>query len=310
MAGAEKKLPPLQAVEKKPEADATGRLPVQKTYKLYINGAFPRTESGRFVDVKNHAGDRVANISLASRKDLRDAVTSGRGAFESWSLRAPFNRGQILYRIAEVLESRKAQFVEELELAGGLTSDEISLEVHESIERLVYYAGWSDKYQQLYSSVNPVSSSHFNFSILEPMGVVGIFPRSDSSLLGVVSSLAPVICGGNVGVVLAPESFPLSSVTFAEVLHASDVPAGVVNILTGNRAELLPHMVQHMDVNAIVYSDLDESELGLLAEGCGGSNVKRAIPFSFSDLLDDKAQGPDFIERVQEVKTTWHPIGQ
>ena len=213
------------------------RLEILKTYKIYINGQFPRTESGRTYVATNAKGDTLANVCLSSRKDFRDAVVAARGAFGSWSARAAFNRGQILYRIAEMLEGRKAQFIEELMLQGS-SLKAATAEVEQSIDRLIYYSGWCDKYQQVFSSVNPVASSHFNFSVLEPMGVVAVIAPQQSSLIGLVSVVAPIIAGGNTCVVLASESKPLCAVTFAEVLNSSDLSGGVVNILTGKSKEL------------------------------------------------------------------------
>src|SRR5215216_1411256 len=230
------------------------RLEVLKTYKIYIGGQFPRTESGRYYVPTNAAGQKLANVCLSSRKDFRNAVVAARSAFGSWSTRAAFNRGQILYRMAEMLEGRKAQFIDEL-IQQDSSKVKAEKEVNLAIDRLIYYAGWCDKYQQIFSAVNPVASSHFNFSVPEPMGVVAIVAPQLDSLLGLVSVMAPVIAGGNTCVILASENKPLCAVTFAEVLHSSDVPAAVVNILTGKPAELLPWFVDHMDVNAMVYCE-------------------------------------------------------
>src|SRR4026208_838714 len=216
-------------LEQKPSSK---RLEVLKTYKIYIGGQFPRTESGRYYVPLNDSGQKLANICLSSRKDFRNAQVAARSAFSGWSGRAAFNRGQVLYRIAEMLEGRKAQFVEELVLQDA-TKSKAEKEVEWAIDRLIYYAGWCDKFQQLFSSVNQVASSHFNFSVPEPTGVVSIIAPQDNSLLGLVSVIAPVIAGGNTCIALASSSKPLSSVTFAEVINSSDVPGGVVNILTG-----------------------------------------------------------------------------
>lgn len=225
------------------------RLEVLKTYKIYIGGQFPRTESGRTYIATNAKGEMLANVCLSSRKDFRDAVGSARGAFGGWSGRASFNRGQILYRVAEMLEGRKAQFVDEL-MKQGSSKGNAEAEVNLSIDRLIYYSGWCDKYQQIFSAVNPVASSHFNFSVLEPMGVVAAIAPQGTSLIGLVSIMAPIIAGGNTCVMLASETKPLCAVTFAEVLNSSDLPGGVVNILTGKVSELLPFFADHMDVNA------------------------------------------------------------
>jgi acyl-CoA reductase-like NAD-dependent aldehyde dehydrogenase len=282
------------------------RLEILKTYKIYINGQFPRTESGRTYVATNAKGDMLANVCLSSRKDFRDAVVAARGAFGGWSGRAAFNRGQILYRIAEMLEGRKAQFVEELIMQGSSTKA-ATAEVEQSIDRLIYYSGWCDKYQQVFSSVNPVASSHFNFSVLEPMGVVAVIAPQQSSLIGLVSIIAPIIAGGNSCVVLASEDKPLCSVTFAEVLHSSDLPGGVVNILTGKSKELLPYFADHMDVNATCYCGADAAAVKLIREKAS-LNVKRVIVYADKKWENDSTQSPYFINDFQEVKTTWHPI--
>lgn len=273
---------------------------ILKTYKIYIGGAFPRTESGRYYPIVDAKGNTLANVCLSSRKDVRNAVVAARKAFGGWSEKTAFNRGQILYRIAEMLDGRKGQFIDELMLQ-GISKSKAEKEVQQSVDRLVYYAGWADKYQQIASSVNPVSSSHFNFSALEPMGVIGVIAPQENSLLGLISSVIPAICGGNTVVVAASESHPLCAVTFAEVLHSSDVPGGVVNILTGKVAELAPALAAHMDVNALVSSDLGELQKPL-ALSCV-ENLKR----HFTCINSDQ-QGLNFVTDLQEVKTTWHPI--
>lgn len=273
---------------------------ILKTYKIYIGGAFPRTESGRYYPIMDSKGNTLANVCLSSRKDVRNAVVAARKAFGGWSEKTAFNRGQILYRIAEMLDGRKAQFIDEL-VQQGISKSKAEKEIQQSVDRLVYYAGWADKYQQIASSVNPVSSSHFNFSALEPMGVIGVIAPQENSLLGLISSVIPAICGGNTVVVAASESHPLCAVTFAEVLHSSDVPGGVVNILTGKIAELAPALAAHMDINALVSSGLGELQR-TLALSCV-ENLKRNFSYSNSDQ-----QGLNFITDLQEVKTTWHPI--
>ena len=278
------------------------RLTVNKTYKIYIGGKFPRTESGRFYPVELKDGT-VTNICLGSRKDLRNAVVAARNAFGDWSSRAAFNRGQILYRIAEMLEGRKAQFIEEL-MAVGATKAAASKEVEESIDRCVYFAGWCDKYTQLFGSVNPVASSHFNFSVHEPTGVVTIIAPESPSLLGLVSCVMPVIAGGNTCVVLASENSPHVAVTFAEVLNSSDVPGGVVNILTGKEDELVEHFSSHMDVNATIYCR--DKHLELIKENAS-LNVKRVSDWSGKDW-NKEGEDPYMLLETQEVKTTWHPI--
>jgi acyl-CoA reductase-like NAD-dependent aldehyde dehydrogenase len=281
------------------------RLEVLKTYKIFIGGQFPRTESGRYYPLKTKTGDTIANICLSSRKDFRNAVVAARNAFAGWSSRAAFNRSQILYRIAEMLEGRKGQFIAEL-IVQGLGSKAAAAELDAAIDRLVYYAGWCDKFQQLYSTVNPVSSSHFNFSVPEPTGVVAVIAPEESSLLGLVTAIAPVIAGGNTCIVLASESKPLCAVTFAEVLTTSDLPGGVVNILTGRSSELHSHFSSHMDVNALVYWRNDKAEIKTMRENAS-LNVKRVFAHNI-DLQDDNAQSPYFILDTQEIKTTWHPI--
>lgn len=282
------------------------RIEIFKTYKIYIGGQFPRTESGRYYPLKNKKDEVVANVCLSSRKDFRNAVVAARSAFGGWSSKSAFNRGQILYRIAEMLEGRKEQFISELILQGA-TKNAAQAEVEISIDRMVYYAGWCDKYQQVYSSVNPVASSHFNFSVLEPTGVVAIIADEKTSLLGLISSVAPVIAGGNTCVVLASESKPLCAVTFAEVINSSDVSAGVVNILTGNSKELHSHFSSHMDVNAMIYCRNNKDEIKTIKENAS-LNVKRIFVYTNLDLFSNLAQNPSFILDVQETKTTWHPI--
>jgi acyl-CoA reductase-like NAD-dependent aldehyde dehydrogenase len=277
------------------------RLEILKTYKIYIGGQFPRTESGRYYDPKNAAGEPLANICLSSRKDLRNAVVAARKAFGGWSERAAFNRGQVIYRIAEMLEGRRSQFIEEL-TKQGKTKIQAEKEINETIDLVVYYCGWADKYQQIFSSVNPVASSHFNFSALEPTGVVGVLAPQDSSLFGLVSAILPIVVGGNTVVVLASEKLPLCAVTFAEVLNSSDVPGGIINILTGKESELLEHFGTHMDINAVLYASDSTENFHKLKE-LGTDNVKRV------KRMNTKADvNPYQIVDFQEVKTTWHPI--
>jgi acyl-CoA reductase-like NAD-dependent aldehyde dehydrogenase len=288
-------------------AESPSRLPVLKTYKIYIGGKFPRTESGRYYLLKNPHGQPIANMCLCSRKDFRDAVVAARSAFSGWSTRSAFNRGQILYRIAEMLEGRASQFVDELTTTGVATSV-ATKEVEQSIDRVLYYAGWCDKYQQIFSSVNPVSSSHFNFSMLEPTGVVSILSPENSGLLGLLSVIAPTIAGGNTCIALASTSKPLSAVTLSEVLATSDLPGGVVNLLTGERKELLEYFASHMDVNACVYCGSDSTELATIRTKAA-LNVKRVVSYDRDDWTSEDAQSPYFILDTQEVKTTWHPVG-
>lgn len=244
-------------------------------------------------------------MCLSSRKDFRNAVVVARAAQSSWTGKAAFNRGQILYRIAEMLEGRKEQFVNEL-IQQGSDKKQAEAEVKLSIDRIVYYAGWCDKYQQIFSSVNPVASSHFNFSVPEPTGVVAIIADENTSLAGLVSVIMPVIAGGNSCIVLASEKKPLCSITFAEVLATSDVPGGVVNILTGTSTELHSHFSSHMDVNAIIYCRKDAAEKKTIGENAS-LNVKRSFFWNKNWLLE-KEQGPYFISDLQEIKTTWHPV--
>jgi acyl-CoA reductase-like NAD-dependent aldehyde dehydrogenase len=281
------------------------RLPILKTYKIYIGGAFPRTESGRYYDLKNKKNEVIANVCLSSRKDFRNAVVAARAAFSGWSGKTAFNRGQILYRIAEMLEGRKAQFIDEL-IQQGVTKINAELEVTQSVDRLVHYAGWCDKYIQLFSSVNPVASSHFNFSVPEPTGVVSVIASEKQSLLGLVSVIAPIICGGNTCVVLASENLPLCAITFAEVLATSDLPGGVVNILTGTSTELYAHFSNHMDVNAVIYCRDNKEELKTIFENAS-LNVKRAFNWN-KDWSKQETENPYLILDAQEIKTTWHPI--
>lgn len=288
-------------------ATTASRVPVAKTYKIYIGGKFPRTESGRYFALEDADGAVIANICRASRKDFRESVVAARNAFAGWSDMSAYIRGQILYRIAEMLEGRRDQFVAELNLQ-GMAKRAAHKEVEASIDRLIYYAGWSDKFQQIFSSVNPVSSSHFNFSVLEPTGVVSLLAPDDSGLIGLVSNIAPVIVGGNTCVVLASEKMPLCAVSFAEVLHASDVPAGVVNILTGFRDELTEQFASHMDVNAIVYCDGNREDAKAIQDKAA-DNIKRVIDRVDTDWDDKSAQNPYLIKQTQETKTTWHPIG-
>lgn len=288
-------------------AASGSRIPVDKTYKIYIDGKFPRTESGRYFPLENADGDVIANICRGSRKDFRNSVVAARAAFANWSAASAYLRGQILYRIAEMLEGRSDQFVTELMLQGE-SKRRAQKEVEATIDRLIYYAGWSDKYQQIFSSVNPVSSSHFNFSVLEPTGVVAVLAPDDSGLLGLVSNIAPVIVGGNTCVVLASERLPLCGISFAEVLHASDVPAGVVNILTGFREELTEQFASHMDVNAVIYCDSGPDDARDIQERAA-DNIKRVVDRVDTDWSDESAQNPYLIKQTQETKTTWHPIG-
>ena len=302
------KTPAARVIVAEPEAtEAPSRLPVLKTYKLYVGGKFPRSESGRYDVVRDAAGNAIANICRGSKKDFRDSVVAARAAQGGWAKRSPYNRAQILYRIAEMLEGRKAQFVEELSATSGITSPALE-EVQASIDRLVYYAGWADKYTQVFSGVNPVASSHFNFSLHEPTGVVGLFAPDAPALLGLITLVAATIVGGNSAIVLASEANPIPAITLGEVLATSDLPCGVVNILTGQRAELAEHFASHMDVNAVVVAGGDR-ELIKKMQTLAANNVKRVIVPKIADYYADRAESPYLILDTQEVKTTWHPVG-
>jgi acyl-CoA reductase-like NAD-dependent aldehyde dehydrogenase len=288
------------------KSDTNGRLEVQKTYKIYIGGKFPRTESGRFYSPEVN-GKPIGNICLSSRKDVRNAVVAARAAQPGWNARTAYNRSQILYRIGEMLEGRADQFVEEL-VVQGLTPAAAKKEVSLSIDRLIHYAGWCDKYQQIFSAVNPVASSHFNFSVLEPTGVVFHVSHEDSPLLGLVSLIAPIIAGGNTVITLASESKPLSAITFSEVLATSDVPGGVVNVLTGSKTELVEHFSRHLDINSVAFDSADEKMLTQIKE-FAVENVKRVKHYD-RDWSAEESQSPYLINDFCEIKTTWHPIEQ
>ena len=283
------------------------RIDVKKTYKLFIDGKFTRTESGRYIKWSDAENKTVVNICRGSRKDFRNAMVAARKAVYSWSSRTAYNRAQILYRIGEMLESRSDQFMAELHLQ-GLTKKQAKDEINQSIDRLIYYAGWADKYQQIFSRVNPVSMPYFNFTVPEATGVVAAIAPDNSSLLGLLSIMTPVIAGGNSIVVLASESFPLCSISFAEVLSTSDVPSGVVNILTGYRSELVEHFSSHMDVNAVIYCG-DNPDEQKLVETNAALNVKHVIQYPDQDWTKDIRQSPYHILKCQETKTTWHPVG-
>jgi acyl-CoA reductase-like NAD-dependent aldehyde dehydrogenase len=292
---------------------AVERLEVRKTYKLYIGGEFPRTESGRAYEVFSARGDLLANACRGTRKDIRDAVRAARTALPGWSAKTAFNRSQILYRIAELMEGRRDQFVAEVMAAEGLGRRRATRLTDAAIDRWVWYAGWADKFSALTGSVNPVNGSYFNFSVPEPSGVVGIIAPEGSSLLGLVSRLAPAIVSGNCAVVLASESRPLPAVTLTEVLATSDVPGGVVNLITGLRRELVLHLAGHMDVNALDAYGLDPAQC-VAVEELATENVKRLVrpPATGADSVDwlaPRAQSPYLIGEFVETKTVWHPIG-
>lgn len=279
------------------------RLPVAKTYKLFIGGAFPRSESGRVYDVTSPSGEFIANAAKASRKDARDAVVAARGAFGKWSGATAYNRGQVMYRIAEMLEGRTAQFVAEIQAGTGASTKDATAEVHAAIDLLVWYAGWTDKYAQVVGGANPVAGPFFNLSVPEPTGVVvGIAPQKSATLLGLVAVVAPALVTGNTVVLLAHESSPCAAMSFAEVVATSDVPGGVINILTGSPTEMAPWLASHQDVNAIDLSGAD-AELALACERDAAESLKRVVrPGQFSDT----AGSVDRIGAFVETKTVWH----
>ncbi len=297
-------------------ADGSGsRLEVRKTYKLYLGGAFPRSESGRSYVVRGADGRALANAVRASRKDLRDAVRAARTAFPRWQDQTAMLRGQVLYRVAELMEGRRDQFVGEVRDAEGVTSARAGELVGRAIDRWVWYAGWADKIAQVLGSSNPVAAPYFNFTIPEPTGVVGLVAPESSSLLGLVSRLAPIVVSGNAAIVLASETRPLPAVTLSEVLATSDVPGGVVNVLTGYRRELVPILAAHADVDAIDTWGVPEG-LRLDVETAAADNVKRvarrpvgATEARFDWTEDRAAQRPEWIAAFLEYKTVWHPIG-
>lgn len=282
------------------------RTDVRKTYKLYIGGAFPRSESGRTYLVNDHAGRLLANAAKASRKDARDAVKAARSAFAGWSGRTAYNRGQVVYRIAEVLESRRTQFEAEIVAAVGAKPAEARAEVDAAIDRLVWYAGWTDKIAQVDGAENPVAGPYFNLSSPEPTGVVAVI-APDSPLLGLVSVVAPLIAVGNTCVVVASQAAPLVAITLAEVLATSDVPGGVVNVLTGDAAEIAPWLASHMDVNGLDLTGVTEADLARDLEVAAADNLKRVRRAGVEDLTASPAL--DRMTRFLEIKTVWHPMG-
>jgi acyl-CoA reductase-like NAD-dependent aldehyde dehydrogenase len=287
-------------------ATANGRLAVRKTYKLYIGGAFPRSESGRSYVVTDHKGGFLANAAMASRKDARDAVTAARKAFGGWSGATAYNRGQVLYRVAELMEGRRDQFAAEVRSADGLGARQAEAAVDAAIDRWVWYAGWSDKIAQVRGAANPVAGPYFNFSLPEPTGVVAVIAPEASSLLGFVSVVAPAIVTGNTVVALASERGPLPAVTLSEVLATSDVPGGVVNVLTGRTAEVAPWLASHMDVNAI---DLAAAPADLAADLAiaAAENLKRVVRSQQADWTVTPSL--DRMLAYLETKTVWHPVG-
>jgi acyl-CoA reductase-like NAD-dependent aldehyde dehydrogenase len=288
-----------------PSADEA-RLRVRKTYKLAIGGAFPRSESGRSYPVEDASGTLLAHAAQASRKDVRDAVVAARKAFPGWSGATAYNRGQVIYRVAEMLDGRRHQFAAEVTDAEGLAADAALAVVDESIDRLVWYAGWADKFAQVAGSSNPVAGPYFNFSVPEPTGVVALLAPQESSLLGFVSVLAPVLCTGNTAVIVTSERRPLPAVSLSEVLATSDLPGGVANVLTGFTAELSPWLASHRDVNAIDLTGVSVAERAEL-QRAAADNVKRVfIPWD-----EDWSADPGLarLTAFVETKTVWHPIG-
>jgi acyl-CoA reductase-like NAD-dependent aldehyde dehydrogenase len=276
------------------------RIDVMKTYKLFIGGAFPRSESGRSYEVNDAKKNFLANVALASRKDLRDSVVAARSAFDGWSHATAYNRGQILYRIAEMMESRRGQCSAEISALEGCTTKAAEKQVSDAIDLWVWYAGWTDKIHSVLGSTNPIAGPYYNFTSPDSLGVIGAVAESKSSLLGLVRTIAPIIAGGNTCVAIASERRPLPAITLAEVLATSDLPAGVVNILTGSQKELVPWLASHMDVDGIDISGVDQSsELELRIAGT--ENLKRIHRFT--------SDSPDRISAFLEFKTVWHPIG-
>jgi acyl-CoA reductase-like NAD-dependent aldehyde dehydrogenase len=294
---------------------ATGRIDVRKTYKLYIGGAFPRSESGRSYVVEGANGEPLANAVRASRKDLREAVRAARKAAGPWADKTAMNRGQVLYRVAELMEGRRDQFVAEVVATEGVRDSRARELVDRAIDRWVWYAGWADKIAQVLGSSNPVAAPYFNFTIPEPSGVVGVVAPETSSLLGLVSRLAPPVVAGNAVVLIASETRPLPAVTLTEVLATSDVPGGVINVLTGFKYELIPVLAAHVDVDSIDVWGVPD-EMRPETERLAAEDIKRisrrpaGITDARFDWLDDRAsERPEWIASWLEMKTVWHPIG-
>ena len=288
------------------------RLDVRKTYKLYLGGAFPRSESGRSYVVNDSKGRFLANASSASRKDARDAVQAARKAFGGWSARTPYNRGQVVYRIAEVLEGRRVQFVDDVQRSEGASKRQAESAVDRSVDRLVWYAGWADKIAQVVGGTNPVAAPYFNFSLPEPTGVVAVLAPQGSSLLGLVSVVAPVVVTGNTCVVTSSHLRPLPAITLSEVLATSDVPGGVVNVLTGSLADTAPTLASHMDVNAIDLVGLagdDTADQARELEVAAAENLKRVLRAPAEEPDWSLEPGLDRMTSFLETKTVWHPIG-
>jgi len=288
-----------------PSRTTSDRLRVRKTYKLYVDGAFPRSESGRSYPVTNPAGELLAHAAQASRKDVRDAVVAARKAFPGWSAATAYNRGQVLYRIAEMLDGRREQFAAEVRNAEGGSAAAALATVAQAIDRWVWYAGWADKYAQVTGSANPVAGPYFNFSLPEPTGVVGALAPQESSLLGLVSVLAPIITTGNTTVVVASRERPLPAVSLTEVLATSDLPGGVVNVLTGYSGELAPWLASHRDVNAVDLTGVDPADRPALQQAAA-DNVKRVYTPADEDWRSDPSTAR--LAAFVETKTVWHPV--
>jgi acyl-CoA reductase-like NAD-dependent aldehyde dehydrogenase len=288
----------------------TDRLAVRKTYKLYIGGAFPRSESGRSYEVSDARGRFLANAAMASRKDARDAVVAARKAYAGWSGATAYNRGQVLYRVAEVMEGRRAQFVDEVAAGEGLTRPRAEKAVDAAVDRWVWYAGWADKIAQVTGSSNPVAGPYFDFSVPEPTGVVAVLAPQSSSLLGLISVLAPVVVSGNAAVVVASEARPLPAITLGEALATSDLPGGVVNLLTGRTAEIAPWLASHMDVNAIDLTGVaGDDDLARALENDAAENLKRVVRAPATEPDWAAEPGLDRLTAYLETKTVWHPVG-
>jgi acyl-CoA reductase-like NAD-dependent aldehyde dehydrogenase len=286
------------------------RLDVHKTYKLYIGGNFVRSESGRTMPARSASGAVLENVCLASRKDFRDAVAAARKAFDGWAKKTAYLRGQILYRTAEMLQRRAGELVDEITRSTGISSNQAKREVMLAIDRLVYFAGWTDKYSQLFGTINPVASSHFNFTTPEPSGVAVVLAPDEPPLVPLVSLIAPVILSGNAAVVVASDKISLPAITFAEILATSDLPGGVVNLLSGRREDLVSHIASHMDVNAIV-DGTGVSQIGTKLQAGSALNLKRYAAHALAPAAwsTEQAEDPYWILDTTEFKTAWHPIG-
>lgn len=288
----------------------TSHLPVLKMYKLFIGGKFTRTESERYLSAVNpNTGEKICNYSRASRKDLRNAVAAARAGYNNWNSKTAYERGQILYRLAEMLEGRREQFVNEIFISAKQSRASALLEVEKSIDRIIWYAGFADKWSQLAGTVNPVQAGYFNFSIPESTGVVGVLLPDELPLLTLISRICPVIVSGNTCVVIASETSPLPSLSFSEVIATSDIPAGIINILTGKKSELIPHLAGHMDVNSFDYADNNQQYKKDVQTACA-LNIKRFVFSSCKDWFNDaECEQLKQIQNFTELKTVWHTMG-